>query len=76
MEVFGIFVRGFTSAIELLVHPSAIIAAELVYLFRQIAEHYERLDCHLTVFTIVQVFHDHITPHFTRLRQYIYGTDV
>lgn len=69
MEDFGICVLGFASAVELLVHPSTITAAEVMDLFRKIAEHYERFDCRLTIATIVDVFYDHVTTYFTRLRQ-------
>lgn len=44
MEAFEICVRDFAYTIELLVHPSAITAAEIMDLFRKIAEHYERFD--------------------------------
>lgn len=41
MEAFGICVKGLASAMKLLVNPSEITAAELMDLFRQLAEFYE-----------------------------------
>lgn len=41
MEAFGICVRGLTSAIHLLVHPSAITTTELMELFWQLTAFYE-----------------------------------
>lgn len=41
MEEFRICVRGISFTIQLLVHPSAITKAELMDLFRKLAEFYE-----------------------------------
>lgn len=38
IESFGICARGLASAIQLLVHPSAVTQAELMDLYRQLTE--------------------------------------
>lgn len=68
MEAFRICVRGFASAMHLLVHPSAVTPAELMDLFREIAEFYELYDCRVSVMSLAEVFKDHLTAYFTRLR--------
>lgn len=44
MEALGICVRGLARAVELLIHPSAITAAEMYDLFRKIGSLYEEFD--------------------------------
>lgn len=70
MESFGICIRGLADAVELLINPSPVTAAELMDLFRKLFSYYERLDCHISFTSIAEVFTDHITAHFTRLRCY------
>lgn len=76
MEAFGISVRGFASAVELFVHPSAITAAEIMELFRKIAECYERFVCRLRISTMVEEFYDQVNNYLTRLLHYIHGKNV
>lgn len=76
MEAFGFCMRRLVSAVELLVHPSVVPAAEIIDLYCKISEHYERFDCRLTISAMLDVFHNHMTAYFTRLRQYIHGTYV
>lgn len=78
MESFDICVRGLTSATQLLVHPSVINPAELMDLFHKLAEFYELFDCRISIATLVDVYKDHLTAHFTRLRTYALknGTEI
>lgn len=70
-EVFGICVRGLASAVQLLVHPLTVMPAEFMDLFRQLSEFYELYDCRISVTSLAEVYMDHFTAHFTRLRGYV-----
>lgn len=59
MEASGVCFCGVESAIQLLVHPFALAAAEIMVLSRQTVEFYE--------------FYDYIFAYFTRLRCYAKG---
>lgn len=69
MESFEICVRGLASATELLVHPSELKKAEIMDLFRHLAELYEAYDCRVSVASLVEIFHDHLTAYVTRFRR-------
>lgn len=75
MESFVICVSGLASAAKLLVHPSTTTPAELMDLFRQLGEFYEIYDCRVSVTSFVEVYKDHITAKFTRLRKFALRTD-
>lgn len=76
MESFGICVRGLALAAQLLLHPSAVKPAELMDLFRKLGEFYEVYYCGASVASLVEVYTKHITPHFTRLRQFALQMDL
>lgn len=63
------------SAAQLLVPQSAITPAELMDLFIQLRELYDIYDCRVLVASLVEVYKDDITAHFTRLRKIALKTD-
>lgn len=65
---FSICVRLLASTTELLVHPSTITPAELMELFCNLAELYELYDRRVSVASLVNLYKDHVTEQFTRLR--------
>lgn len=75
MESFGICARGLDSSVQLLAHPSAVTPAELMDLCRQIAKFYELFHCPISVTFLAEIYKDHITAHFTRLRRHARQTD-
>lgn len=75
MESLGICVRGLAHAIELLVHPSAITAAEVTDLFRKLPSIYDKFDCTTSVSTLAEIFKDHLASQFARLRRFALKLD-
>lgn len=75
MESFGICVGGLASSVHLLVHPSAITPADLMDLFGQNGEFDEVYDCRVSVTSLVEVYEDKITAHFTRMSKCALRTD-
>lgn len=67
--------EGLDSAAPLLVHPSAITPAELMDLFRKLAEFYELYDCRISIASLVEIYKDHVTADFTRLSTYSLKND-
>lgn len=68
METFGICLNGLASAAHLLVPLYAFTPAEVIELFRRLAELFELYDCHASAASLVEVYNDHVLPHFTQLR--------
>lgn len=70
MEAFGIFARWLPDAIDQLVHPSAIMAAEVMDRFRRLGSFYEPYQYRLSVTSLQEIYKNYLTAQFTRLRRY------
>lgn len=75
MKSFVICVRGLASAVQLLVPTSPVTPLEYMYLYSQLAEFYELLDCRIPVTSLAKIYKNHITAYFTRLRLHVRQTD-